>query len=91
MTSRKETLLKLLASQALYRDEIFSIMGGTPESVDAALDELAIEGRITIPVGRTSFKRLYTVRQDACAEAIGAQEIRPQRQEFRLDHWLHGN
>ena len=68
--TRAEALRKLLALGSLYRDEIFTAMGGNPFEVSAAISELRCAGELQ-PVLEDWIRQVYRLTDEARASAFG--------------------
>lgn len=67
--TRTEALRKLLALGAMVRGEIVDAMGGQPDTVLKAIDDLRASGQLTYRnCGRN--ERLYQLTQSGSAEAF---------------------
>lgn len=68
--TRTEALRKLLALGSLYRDEIFTAMGGDPFEVSDAITELRRAGELQ-PVREGWIRQVYRLTDEARARAFG--------------------
>jgi hypothetical protein len=69
--TRAEALRKLLAIGSLYRDEIFTAMGGDPFDVSDAISELRRAGELQ-PVRENWIRQVYRLTDEARARAFGS-------------------
>lgn len=69
--TRTEALRKLLALGSLYRDEIFTAMGGEPAEVAGAISTLRARGELVyVRDGRQ--QTFYRLTDEARARAFGS-------------------
>ncbi len=69
--TRADALRKLLALGGLYRDEIFTQMGGDYLTVASAIEELRVAGDLE-PVREDWLRQKYRLTTAACMKAFDA-------------------